>query len=123
MPKTYKTWEVIKMLTEIQDKNVKFMLGSYELGVDKSGLLSLKYKKESTTIDRNIRITADCDNFFKPDEWTLIQQPVTFMEAINSGKPITSEDGYITNCDPEWILSQGMRLTLEKINGKWFIED
>jgi hypothetical protein len=49
-------------------------------------------------------------------------KPVGFMEAMNSGKHVTSEDRSIQSCTPEYLL-ENHRFTLSQINGKWFIED
>jgi hypothetical protein len=56
------------------------------------------------------------------DEWELVPQTVSFMEAMNSGKRVSSKRGKYKYCAPEWILSEGSRLSLADINGEWFID-
>jgi hypothetical protein len=46
------------------------------------------------------------------------------MEAINSGKLISSKVAPIRRCSAEFILKKcGLALTLEAINGDWYIEE
>lgn len=51
------------------------------------------------------------------DEWELVRKSVDFMTAVNSGqniKPVEAEIAF-----ERW---QYWNLTLDRINGKWFIE-
>ena len=111
--KTYKTWEMIKELTENPNKIFKNQYGE------------------------EIRVLPDNDLFFEgengynfisiTDEWEEVKEPVTFMEAINIGKcikPATWDTDY-------WDLSLLMHALSdyddedirEIINGEWYIED
>ena len=86
--KTYKTWEVVKMLTE----NPKLMFKNERHGgileYSKSGQEELVLLKDEE--QKDFLITSLLKPVIKSangninDEWTLIQQPVTFMEAIKA---------------------------------------
>jgi len=108
-----KTWEMIKTLTE--NPNLKFKKVGSDL------IYYLKYNSISCT-DGEISVKSG-DIFDLKYDWELVREPVDFMTAINSGKPITSLNGCRIKCTPEWILKHGMRLTLDDINDKWYIEE
>lgn len=109
--KTYKTWEAIKMIEEnrelkFEDKNRRI------LASENDGSLVCRYVGTRSLIDLL-------------QSWTLVQKPVTYMEAINSNKLIKADqwDGYH---QIDWVLRQcGHEIpsdALILINGKWFIE-
>lgn len=86
--KTYKTWEVIKMLSE--NPKLKFkkhspgnsiVLGAQVIGFS-SFLKLCRTDFTDKTLNNNIRLD---------EEWTLIQEPVDFMTAVRSGKKIKVE--------------------------------
>lgn len=52
------------------------------------------------------------------EEWDLVQEPVDFMTAINSGKRIRPEGHTLFYAAEEWC-SKGLNHAL--INGKWYI--
>lgn len=89
-PKTYKTWEVIKMLSE--NPKLRFRDCSYEtvviVGTGKGSLgTSFLEVCESSFGDKTLDGNVDLES-----EWTLIQQePVDFMTAVKSGKRIRIE--------------------------------
>jgi hypothetical protein len=56
------------------------------------------------------------------ENWEMARELVDFMTAFNSNEVISSEDDAIQLCSAEWIL-QNCILTLEQINGKWYIEN
>ncbi len=111
--KTYRTWLAVKMLTENR---------------------KLKFKNNNDEILKRVydvpQVNAYSGNkellLYLTTNWELVQEPVTFMEAINSGKRIKPVN---------WKTYQTLRVILdnlkcreysdqvETINGKWFIED
>jgi len=54
-------------------------------------------------------------------EWELIKEPVDFITAINSGKKIKGE-GFVEYHLFDWYIRSNS-LSLENINGNWYIED
>lgn len=142
--KEYKTWEVIKMITE--NRNLQFTDGDVTLGSDDNGILMLlKTVFEEESLDDNV----DLDS-----EWELVKQPVTFEEVLNSDKKCRVEhelidsglDDEITSNDNvtledyqtlkegnymelhnlisvlPWILSnEEFKQVLKE--GKWYLED
>lgn len=132
--KTYKTWEIIKMLSE--NPKLKFkkhspgnsiVLGAQVIGF--SSFLKL-YRTDFTdkTLNNNIKLD---------EEWTLIQEPVSFMEAVQSGKKMEckheklygDEDlGYKYNSLATVLYLLQSRYTSEEITniiteGKFYIEE
>lgn len=115
-----KTWQMIKALMD----NKKRKAIPLEWCTDEN---------PKAIVDSCGRIVWESDN--KPlnlhetvlySEWEVIEpkpEPVGFMTAINSGKPITSRIANIYSCAPDWILQHGSMLTLKAINGDWYIED
>ncbi|MFR4584670.1 hypothetical protein [Clostridium cadaveris] len=78
--KTYKTWEVIKMLSE--NPNLKFRTYCSDVFKSENGYI----------VFENIDCIDGFDgNFTGNEEWTLIQEPVDFMTAVKSGKKIKVE--------------------------------
>lgn len=130
--KKYKTWEVIKMLEE--NPKLKFEAAE-ELGEEKT--ISIK----------NNRICWGGKDRFplyvligkKATEWTLVQEPVSFMEAVKAygkGKTINCEcqndvfhyiPKYAEEDQANWndLLANGeFQITsYEILNGKWYIEE
>ena len=128
--KKYKTWEVIKMLTE--NPKLKF-----EARNDIGTIL----KNEN----RGVRFYENGENVQRYgvmiyEEWTLVQESVSFMEAIKAyheGKPVRCElEGEINfkdrfkrsvgensgGYDVENIFGVAIG-TREILEGKWFIEE
>lgn len=114
--KTYKTWEAIKMLTE--NPTLKFINKCDNIiGVNRVGFIVLFRNDNSVNTDL-FRKNVDTD-------WALVQEPVTFMEAINSGKRIKSaySDDY-NSVEETMSLLGGLteKTVLKVLNGEWFIE-
>ena len=85
--KTYKTWEVIKMLTE--NENLKFK--------------NISPVTVTLFVGNNGFLDGECDghrgatgNVQLNGEWALVQQPVSFMEAMEHLKKggIAEYEGY-----------------------------
>ena len=74
--KTYKTWEVYKMLTENPTLKFKDEFGYCLMVVGKEFVM--KYGEEDEDVVYN---SID-------DKWALVQNPVDFMTAVKSGKKI-----------------------------------
>ncbi|WP_461614338.1 hypothetical protein [Clostridium sp. Marseille-QA1073] len=77
--KTYKTWEVIKMITEDKNKKFEATYGTDKLLIyaNNDGFFKIQTNNVACThqLDGNLQIRG---------EWTLIKQPVSFMEAIKA---------------------------------------
>jgi predicted lipoprotein with Yx(FWY)xxD motif len=120
--KKYKTWEIIKMLTTYP--MLKFTATAM------NGLQKVMYYRH----DLGFLCQQDGDNikFYDSDEWTLIQQPIPFLEAVQAyaeGKTIRVEcedgnrqykplgmGGYMMMDDRHQALT-----SLEILKGKWYI--
>jgi hypothetical protein len=118
--KTYKTWEVIKLLTE--NPKLQFENDSYNsiLKTDLKYSAYLDLVNKGTFENKKLEIYLGLDH-----EWTLIKQPVSFMEAVKAfkeGKTIKSV------CNTSWDSyspdqTDFMEITPEEIlEGKWYIE-
>jgi len=117
--KTYKTWEVIKLLTE--NKQLKFNLTNgphIAISMSDNNYITLEgIDGSKISTGGNISIN---------DIWELEQQPVNFIEAINSKGMIKAEDWgkYKTIKYVLEYLSDGfLKPSLDCINGKWFIKE
>jgi hypothetical protein len=132
--KKYKTWEVIKMLTENPKQKFKND-EQYEMSVcDDNGCMYLEYKGKQSLggVNGNLRIVTN-EVGWKPDEWELIQQPVTFMEAVKAyseGKTIRCKlhGGHITYepKTPRYELMDisGHAITIEEVmSNQWYVEE
>lgn len=124
--KTYKTWEVIKMITE--NETLKFQNSLKE---------ELKYSGHGIRMfesGEEIEIYAIRGD----EEWTLIQEPVDFMTAVKSGKRIKVEHEAIKHfelkCTSEYltlfVVVEELAKNLDSISlreilteGKFYIEE
>lgn len=126
--KSYTNSEVMEMLKhnsalkfehENKDINVKMIISA-----NKIGYINLRCEGCRDGMDGNIKLT---------DEWQLVQQPVSFMEAIKAyknGKAIRCEligtsKTYIPHANSIVPADNTCRpITVdEMLNGKWYIED
>lgn len=55
------------------------------------------------------------------EDWEIVRDPVDFMTAINSGKPMKPFESNLY-CRPAIFWLTCHEFTLEEINGKWHIE-
>jgi regulator of RNase E activity RraB len=66
------------------------------------------------------------DATFMNQQWTLVEKPVTFIEAVNSGKCVRYEgwDTYIKLDEAlyEICANQCANEVRKAINGKWYVE-
>jgi len=123
--KTYKTWEAIKAIEE--NEKLEFE-NSHGTIIKYENLVIRFFDKDGKNIKR-YRMPLDT-------QWTLIQKPVPFMEAIkalNEGKNIYCEidsgklhyqtgsslNGYYAVLDE----FEGPITTKEILQGKWYIEE
>ena len=129
--KTYATWEVIKMLTENRKLEFKTVgrNSNYSVEIDSEGIVFNSTKEL-------MHIT----NKFLENEWVLVPQPVTFMEATKAfnigknvrveylgsgnGKPKTTIFKQAYESKPGIMNCSDESLTFFIIaTGKWFIEE
>ena len=104
-----KTWEMIKKLTENSSKEFK----------REDGLVL------STSIDDTLIWEPGYTHLNLHDEWEEVKEPVSFMEAVESGKRIRHE---------LWLEYDFLEVVLYKLSelstktmrdmilGKWYIE-
>lgn len=125
--KTYKTWEVIKMITE--NPNLKFRTYCSDVFKSENGYI----------VFENIDCIDGFDgNFTGNEEWTLVQEPVDFMTAVKSGKKIKVEHEAIKHfelkCTSEYltlfVVVEELAKNLDSIGlreiiteGKFYIEE
>ena len=125
--KTYKTWEVIKMITE--NPKLKFRTYCSDVFKDENGYI----------VFENIDCIDGFDGNFKGnEEWILVQEPVSFMEAVQSGKKIKVEHEAIKHfelkCTSEYltlfVVVEELAKNLDSISlreiiteGKFYIEE
>ncbi|WP_443660539.1 hypothetical protein [Clostridium algidicarnis] len=114
--KTYKTWEVIKMLSENNDLEFKTNIGNVSLKeIDGYGEI-IAWEDETP-----LEINAYTLGF----TWELVQHPVDFITAINNGERIKSaySDDY-NSVEETMSLLGGLteKTVLKVLNGEWFIE-
>ena len=116
---TYKTWEVIKLLTE--NEELKFNLANepyITISMSDNNYIMLE-----GSCGGKISITG---NISINDIWELEQNPVTFIEAINSKSMIKAEswEKYKTiKYVLEYLSDDFLKPSLDCINGKWFIKE
>ena len=115
----YKTWEVVKMLSE--DNELKFYDREERIISGGNGELIVKYLGEDSCLDLD-------------ESWELIEDPVAFMDAIkayNKGKTIKCNFNgdvlyYVPGDDFTYNSLEdttGYCISLQEIlNGAWFIE-
>ncbi len=93
--KTYKTWEVIKMLNE--NKNMQFTrpqwIGTKITYIKTKEKEGIGFTEEGNFWDRveNQKTRFEIGTYMLYDDWILVQQPVDFMTAVKSGKWIRVE--------------------------------
>ena len=128
--KKYKTWEVVKMLTE--NPKLKF---KNTVEVDDINLIGVDGLEIFWFTDDGVRASRFTPKLNELD-WTLIQQPIPFMEAAKaysegktircerkdikedsiyefkgiSNSPMTDETGNPVSC-------------VEILEGRWYVED
>ena len=118
-----KTWEMIKDLAENPKLRFKNDLGDVVIISDRTKRIVWELKDEEEEEDPFIIYSNEgkVDNLHI--EWELIQEPVDFKTAANSGKRIKHErwGGYYFLHETLHIL-QNCDNALGLINGKWLIE-
>lgn len=105
--KKYKTWEVFKMLSEKSLSTFERISDGLRIGIDLNNL-NYTWKMGVKHLSLN-------------DEWILVPQPVSFMEAVkalNIGKKIYCKlNGKIYRYEGEAIWTS----TVEILKGTWYI--
>lgn len=135
MPKTYKTWEVIKMLTE--NPELKFVVDcgiKYKMSVNEGYFQFEVFNNNGTRINPIKYAGGGFNGNIETDtEWELVQEPIPFIEAIKS-----YSKGKTIKCELPWMITiyknQGLHNSplydnngralsfIEILEGKWYIE-
>lgn len=123
--KTYKTWEMIKELTENPSKRFRDGLGDIVTTSKKTQRIvweiSEDIPRESDFIMFNY--AKNYDNLHI--EWEEVPESVDFMTAVNSGKQIKHEEWehyYELSVVLDLLIGTGNTNIADKINGKWLIK-
>lgn len=121
--KIYSLDEVIKMLRE--NRKLKFKIANVSgcnqtlTCIGEGGILKLECRGCKACDSCNM-----CDLTLE-DKWQLVQEPVSFMEAVNSGKEIKPENFHGFYMTVYQLMEAFYKLdenrVLEYINGKWYI--
>lgn len=122
--KKYKTWEVIKMLSENPKLQFKENDGIYNTYLStRANTLNNAYLQVDFLTQKEVN-----GNIQLNSEWVLVQQPVSFMEAIkalNDGNSIYNIRESITHYyKHNYALSDEKRKpinTSEILEGTWYI--
>lgn len=125
--KTYTTFEMVDMI--LKEEGTEFECDSVVSGTKGK----VKSRVGSGVIEPYWSKAIGCEgerfvinNYTIGLKWTLVEKPVDFITAINSGKKIKNENwgGYCDIYDTIDILSNlGENVIKSRINGKWYIED
>jgi hypothetical protein len=118
--KLYKTWEALKILTENPNQKFRRYLE------DGSNYLEIYRGNSGALFHVNAFGSDQEDAKFLEREWELVEEPVSFMEAVEAGmegKLIRSEEfnGFYPLKDIFQRLANGFD-RLDLIKGKWYIE-
>lgn len=108
--KRYKTWEVIKMLSEnpkLQFKNED----GHIITTEKVESHFLKYSNNKTEININNNLKLEA-------KWELIQESVTFEEVLNSDKECRVEHEILNDLRKEYCLDEDFdaQYLIEELN-------
>jgi len=119
MAKEYKSWEILKMIQE-HDLSVGDIIIGYaqqEFEIDYEGVI--RYS-------RNNKGNEAPSSYFMPGHYfTIKQKPVTFIEAVNSGKaikPVTWANYYLIDKICEKLAGNLCSDVRVLINGLWNIK-
>lgn len=129
----YETWEVVKLLTE--NHNLKFQTSGWDMTyltvienkialADKNGFWDVQERKASR---------FDVSNYLTLDnKWTLLQEPVSFIQAVESDRPVRVVHKEIKNFEDYISMPQLLSILVSAysqhvvknviLNGKWYIE-
>ena len=144
--KKYKTWEVIKMLTEnptliFKLENTGYGMAKIRKMIIRNGYFHcVSYNHDCDRIEYSLGQGNFNGNIDISSEWTLVQEPVSFMEAIKAyheGKTIRCEyveEEFIYEPTEEKKVSEQIGFIIrdcdfssvctgEILEGKWYIEE
>ena len=120
--KKYTMWEVIKAFNNNEKLIFKCVTQRWEgnyVGIDDEETISFADNKEFEnpfTCCLNMKM-----------EWELVQQPVSFMVALNSRKRIKGIDWMKYHSAKELMNCLGTRgdddIVISSLNGQWLIEE
>ena len=125
----FKTWEVIKMLSENENSRFKLIDGTKNLGY-----IGIVAENVRGFLIASSEDKVDCiplsniSGVMLNGEWKLLKESVSFIEAVNSGKKIMTEHfahGEYVGLHSVLTIMSGKidKYCVDLINGKWYIED
>lgn len=110
--KIYKTWEVIKALTESPKLRFKNNIGSIvTTSNDTNRIVWEKEEKEKENDFVMFNRAVNCDNLHI--EWTLVQQPISFMEAVK-----VYAEYAVALCQSGMPVEEAIERAIEKFEGE-----
>jgi len=123
--KTYVTWEIWRDADKLIGRRFKSTKVNYYVGIDVEVLL-IQFaeiiglaRKTDCGYERIKELTGF-------EEWELVQEPVTFMEAVNSRKDIKSEYWSEYHCSSKTFSNLAILDSddiANTVNGQWFIKE
>lgn len=139
--KTYKTWEVIKELTENPGKEFE----TTDFHGRRMTAYNVKEFESNNKTSNDLIVTKSfrdgvepiiLNDFMQNREWKEVKKPVDFMTAIASGKRIKVEHRILQYVDDELRFYQSVEGAIGGLyeyhndemrdiilNGEWYIED
>lgn len=136
--KTYKTWEVIKILTE--NPKLEFEIINSQPSKNKGKLFVSRTGYLRIVWDINSDLKGIDGNITLNDKWILIQQPTSFVKVLKSEKRVKVEHEIMLGLIPleprlkDYERFSMLMMFLSKhlasdklkeviLNGKWYIEE
>ena len=125
--KTYKTWEIWRDAGKLEDRHFK-CIKSYNGAVQQGSTLRLIHFANCPGLAKENEVGGKRINGLTGfEEWELVQESATFMEAANSGRRVRPINGEYPDYEyiSYWVRQfPSMVITnfLEILNGIWYIE-
>jgi len=124
-----KTWEIIKELMENPKLTFKNLRFGGIVGYKEDGALAWRGTEKNGEAFTIHCLPGGCIRGNWNDDWELVNQPVDFMTAVNSGK-LFKPESWIYSVDDKFrnlydnleMFSGRQVVQVEILNGKWFVE-
>ena len=119
MAKEYKSWEILKMIQEhkLNPGDIIVAHNDYEFKIGDDGCIFYDNRANGMEMP---------SSYLKPGHYfTIKQKPVTFIEAVNSGKaikPVTWANYYLLDCICEKLSDSANSNIRILLNGLWNIK-